>query len=162
MDEDLIYCNTCRRYTSQILLEEMKDLAIKSRNSLFQKLQCMTCKRINERELQYCKNCQKHTTQSLLNEKPSHSMEDTMEQTFKCGCGEINKTSRDSDECIYRFLHAKDEEGGIDCGFCMCKRKQELINKQHSKSMPNRDLTTYKCKTCGRENYGTEIRADIR
>ena len=160
MNEDLIYCNTCRRYTSQILLKETKDLAIKSRHSLFQKLQCTICKRINERELQYCWKCQKHTKQSLLDEKPS-SMADTLEQTFQCSCGEINNTSRDTDESIHRFLNAKDEEGGIYCGYCMCKRKQELVNKQHSKVMPDRDLTTYKCKTCGIKNYGTHIRADV-
>ncbi|MDE1769238.1 MAG: hypothetical protein KGI28_01615 [Thaumarchaeota archaeon] len=85
-----------------------------------------------------------------------------MDQTFKCSCGEINNTSRDSDEHIYRFLNAKDEEGGIHCMYCMCKRKQELIDKRHSEWMPNKDLTTYKCKTCGSENYGTEIRIDIR
>lgn len=159
--EDLVYCNTCKKYTMQLLLEENENLAIKSRDSLFQKFQCNTCKRTNERLLQYCRNCYKHTSQSLIEENPS-SFAEMIDQTFRCNtCGKINETSRDTDEVIKRWLNAKDEEGGITCGYCMCRKKQELINKQPSKYWPERDLTTYKCKTCGTINYGSLIRTDI-
>lgn len=163
IEENLIYCNTCRKYTNQSVVEELQDLAIKSRNSLLQKLQCKVCGRTNERLLQFCQRCQKHTSQSLIEEKNSRMMEETVEQTFKCKvCGEINKTSRDTDDHIRRFLNAKDEEGGVYCGHCMCLKIQELIDKRHSKGWPEYDLTTYRCKTCGHENYGHQKKLDIR
>lgn len=161
--EDLVFCDTCDKKTMQLLLEEMKDLAIKSRKSLFQKFQCNECKRFNERLLQYCEKCQKHTVQTPIDEKPSEMMVETIDQTFECSiCGEVNETFRDSDEHTERFLNAEDEDGGVYCDYCMCYRKQELIDKQHAEYANDHDLTTYKCKTCGNTNYGTQDRVDIR
>ena len=124
---------------------------------------CGVCKRTNERLLQHCWNCKKHTEQSLMEEKLSDMISETMDQKFQCkSCGEINETSRDSDEHVHRFLSGMDESGGVWCNYCMRNKKQELIDKKQSKLNPKYDLTTYKCKTCGTENYGFERKRDVR
>lgn len=161
--EDFIYCDTCRKYTNQSLLEELEDLVITSHDSLLQKFKCGQCQRINERILHKCWSCQKFTSQSSIDEKDSDIIVDQVEQKFKCGiCGEINETSRHSDEFLERFLNTKDEEGGVYCEHCMCYKKQILIDKQPSELTPERDFTTYKCKTCGEINYGTQHKDDVR
>ena len=163
LKEDFIYCDTCRKYSNQLLLKELEDLIIIGNDSLLQKFKCGVCQRINKRILYNCWDCEKFTSQSLVDEESSELFAETMEQKFKCDvCGKINETSRYSDEFIQRFLNAKDEEGGVYCEHCMCYKKQELIDKQSDDFTPKLDLTTYKCKTCGQINYGTQRKDDVR
>ena len=113
---DFTYCKTCRKYTDQLLLEELEELVITSNDSPLQKFKCGACQRINERELHRCWYCQKFTSQSLIDEKDSDMIVDEVDQIFKCCvCEKINETSRHSDEFLQRFLNAKDEEGGVYC-----------------------------------------------
>lgn len=164
--EDLVFCNTCKDYATQLLIEELENLAIKSTDSILQKFQCGVCKRFNEKLLQFCSSCGKHTDQKLISEKPSEIMAETIDQEFQCNnCQNLNETSRYSDKHIERWLNAKDEEGGVYCNYCMCYKKQELVDKQPSPKgfgEDKFDLTTYKCKTCGHKNYGTEHKQDTR
>ncbi|MEW6044208.1 MAG: hypothetical protein AB1608_08085 [Thermoproteota archaeon] len=162
--EELVFCIVCGQQTNQLFLKSLDELAIKSRGSLTERFQCNVCKTINERTLQECWKCNKHTLQSMIEEKLSDDMFETMEQIFQCNsCGEINETSRYSDEHIERWLSAKDDEGVVvHCDYCMCNKKQDLIDKKHSKISDEYDLTTYRCKTCKNMNYGTQPRLDTK
>ena len=163
MNEDLVFCNTCNGFTTQLVYEEQEDLLIKGNDTLFQKLKCGECQRTNTRLLHMCSSCERHTEQKLIKEYESMMFVDVIEQQLKCKtCNNLNETSRQSDSFIERLHNARDEDGGVYCEHCMCYRKQILLDKKSSELDSDFDLTTYKCKTCKTTNYGTEEKKDIK
>lgn len=164
MNEELIECKTCRKFTNQLLISEQEELVIKGGDTLFQEFRCGECQRTNTRLLHLCYHCEKHTEQILLHENDDVIMADTLEQEFQCKtCGYHNDSWRYTDGHLERWLNAKDEKEGVYCETCMAYKIQTLINKEPSRRDDvDFDLTTYKCKTCGKANYGTEEKKNIR
>jgi len=162
--EDFLHCKTCNDFTNQLLISTEEDLVIKGGDTSFERFRCGICHKENTRLLHSCDNCEKHTEQKLLNENDDGIIADTIEQKFKCNvCGNENDSWRYSDEHLERFLNARDEENGIRCDYCMANRKQTLLDKQPTFSKDRDfDLTTYKCNTCGKTNYGTEKKRDFK
>ncbi len=161
---DLVYCDTCKQYTNQIII---KYHFLLRKNFVFsdthvQKFRCNVCQRTNERTLYFCGTCHKYTSQSIISEEESWLFADHIELKLLCkSCGHNNEASKFTKEYLQRLENAKDEKGGVYCNYCLCYKKQTLLDKEPSDLNSEFDLTTYRCKTCGGINYGTQEKIDI-
>lgn len=112
--DEFIRCDTCKSYTNQLLLKEIEDLVISGSDTLTQDFRCGDCQRTNTRVLHKCDECECFGTQTLIDERKDTLLSGYMVRKFKCDyCGEINESTRETDEMIARWLNATDEKGGF-------------------------------------------------
>lgn len=161
---DLVYCDTCKEYTNQIIVKYHFYLRANFSfdDTHVQKFRCNVCQRTNERTLYFCHTCCNYTSQNIISEEENFLFSEHIDLTLLCkSCGHNNEAIRYTEEYIQRLKNAKDEKGGIYCDYCLSYKKQTLLDKQPSDLNPELDLTTYRCKTCSGTNYGMSEKKDV-
>jgi len=104
--DELVYCKNCNEFTNQLLINEDEDLVIVGNDSLSQNYCCGKCHEKNTRILHKCFKCNCFRKQTLVKEEKNMLMANTIDQEFRCCyCGNFNRTSRDSNDEISRFVN---------------------------------------------------------
>lgn len=111
IENKVVYCEKCKKETSQILLYEINNYPIDKTISKTQKFKCV-CQKINEQIIYGCDKCKKCTVQILVSDIRIKNPESLEELEFWCKifrCETCNAFNE-----IFPDIKVDDNDGWVD------------------------------------------------